>query len=556
MNKTEKKLSRTDLQTMTRQELENLILELQSEVHQSTTDQVDYTKTTDIPDHTLYEESLLEREERLTALMNHNPSLIFLKDERGRYVYLNNSYERQFVDTKSWYGKTDFDFWPKESAELFIKDDRLVLESGVMQQFLEDSTDKEGKRYCWLCYKFPFTDSKGKKFVGGIGFNATERVIAQEALLESEERYRTLVRYAAAGIYEVDFTTGQLTDVNDAMCLILGYTREELLTLPASDHLDEESKNLFLNRVKLAQTGQQLDNNVEYRIRKKGGQLIWGLFNSRFRWENGKIAGASVIAHDITERKQAETALRESEQKYRRQAEELATVNKELESFSYSISHDLRAPIQAMKGLCSIMMEDYSGKLEPELQNYLKRIVTSSDKMGELVDDMLNLSKISRQEMNVQQISLSKIAETIIDELQQSDPAKNVEVSIAQDVETRGDSGLMSIALSNLIGNAWKYSSKTPNAHIEFGEMFKDGETIYYVRDNGAGFNMKFANKLFEPFKRLHSDKEFSGTGIGLAIVKRVIEKHHGKVWAESEPGKGATFFFTLSLTPKDSEDI
>jgi PAS domain S-box-containing protein len=552
MDKRRTLLTRFDLQTLTRPELENLILELQQKVPLSASDQVDYAGTTGIPEHSLNEESLQEREERLTALMNHNPSLIFLKDEKGRYVYLNNSYKRQFVGSKDWYGKTDFDFWPKESAELFIKDDRLVLESGVMQQFLEDSRDKEGKRYCWLCYKFPFTDSKGKIFVGGIGIDATERVIAQEALLESEERYRTLVRYAAAGIYEVDFTTGRLTEVNDAMCLILGYKREELLALPASNHLDEESKKLFLNRVKLAQTGQHLDNNIEYRVRKKDGQEIWGLFTSRFRWENGKITGASVIAHDITERKYAEKALREREQKYRLQAEELATVNKELESFSYSISHDLRAPIQAMKGLCSIMMENYSDKLEPELQGYLRRIVTSSDKMGKLVDDMLNLSKISRQEMNVQQISISKIAETIINELQQSDPAKKVEVSIAQNVVTRGDSGLMSIALSNLIGNAWKYSSKTPNAHIEFGEMLKDGETIYYVRDNGAGFNMKFASKLFEPFKRFHSDKEFSGTGIGLAIVKRVIEKHHGKIWAESEPGKGATFHFTLSLTSKD----
>lgn len=549
-------LTKVDLQTLTRIELENLVLELQNQVHQSTSDQIDYTKTTGIPQKSLNKESLQEREERLTALMNHNPSLIFLKDDLGRYVYLNNSYKRQFVGTKDWYGKTDFDFWPKESAELFIKDDQIVLDSGKMHQFLEDSTDMEGKRYCWLCYKFPFTDSKGKKFVGGIGINATERVIAQEALHESEERYRTLVRYAAAGIYEIDFTSERFIEVNDAMCQILGYTRQELLALSASDILDEESKKIFLNRVKLAQAGQQLDNNIEYRVCKKGGQVIWGLLNLRFRWENGKIAAASGIAHDITERKNAEEALRESEQKYRLQAEELAAANKELESFSYSISHDLRTPLQALKALSSILIEDYANKLEPELHGHLRRIVDNSDKMSELVDDMLRLARISRQEMNVRQISLSNIVETVVNELYQAEPDRKIDVTVAEDIVTYGDSGLIHIALSNLIGNAWKYSSKTPDSHIEFGMMLKEGEPIYYVRDNGAGFNMKFANKLFEPFKRLHSDKEFSGTGIGLAIVKRVIEKHHGKIWAESEPGKGATFYFTLSLTPKDSENI
>lgn len=169
--------------------------------------------------------------------------------------------------------------------------------------------------------------------------------------------------------------------------------------------------------------------------------------------------------------------------------------------------------------------------------------------MSELINDMLSLSKVSRHEIMSQEINLSAIAEAIITALRHGEPANNVEVVIAQNIQCLGDSQLSEIALSNLIGNAWKYSSKKPDARIEFGTMEKDGQKVYYVRDNGAGFNMAYAAKLFEPFARLHSDGEFPGTGIGLAIVKRVIEKHKGNIWAESEIGKGATFYFTLLLT-------
>jgi light-regulated signal transduction histidine kinase (bacteriophytochrome) len=243
---------------------------------------------------------------------------------------------------------------------------------------------------------------------------------------------------------------------------------------------------------------------------------------------------------DIAERKLLEEQLA-------RQVSELASANKELESFSYSISHDLRAPLRAMKGFCNILQEDYNDKLDALAQEYLGRIINSSNKMSDLIDDILNLSKISRQEVILKEIDLSIIADGVVVSLRQADSANAVEVVIARDLKTYGDSHLMNIALSNLIGNAWKYSGKTPGAKIEFGSIEKGGQTIYYVRDNGAGFNMKFANKLFEPFARLHSDREFPGTGIGLAIVKRVIEKHRGTIWAESEIGKGATFYFTLS---------
>jgi light-regulated signal transduction histidine kinase (bacteriophytochrome) len=191
-------------------------------------------------------------------------------------------------------------------------------------------------------------------------------------------------------------------------------------------------------------------------------------------------------------------------------------------------------------------MEDYSEKLDAEGENYLGRILSSAEKMSALIDDMLRLAKISRQEMSLKEIDLTAIAWSIINDLIQDESTRKVEVVIAENLKINGDERLMNIALSNIIGNAWKYSSKVANPRIEFGMTQKDGKKIYYVRDNGAGFDMKYAEKLFTPFQRLHSDREFSGTGIGLPIVKRVIERHGGQIWATGEPGHGATIYFSL----------
>lgn len=237
------------------------------------------------------------------------------------------------------------------------------------------------------------------------------------------------------------------------------------------------------------------------------------------------------------------------EQELRRRTEvevSLSAANEELQAFSYSISHDLRAPLLIMKGFISILLEDYKNELDETGQDYLTRIIKSADQMSRLIDDMLSLSKISRKDMIMQNIDLSALSMAIVDELQKTQPHRQADISIQSNLLARGDEQLLKIALTNLLSNAWKYTSKSLRPRIELGQFVNDSKTVFFIRDNGAGFPMEHLSKLFQPFQRLHTEKEFTGTGIGLAIVQRVISRHGGRIWAEGEVGKGATFYFTL----------
>lgn len=225
---------------------------------------------------------------------------------------------------------------------------------------------------------------------------------------------------------------------------------------------------------------------------------------------------------------------------------ELESVNKELESFIYSISHDLRAPLRSMGGFARILVEDYHKSLDEQGRDYLGRIINGSEKMTLLIDDLLHLSKISREELSRTKVDMSGFAASIIAGLREADPQRSVEVDIAGDLTAFADPRLMEIVLLNLLANAWKFTSRTAEARIEFGAIEKDGKTVFYVRDNGAGFDPQYADKMFSPFQRLHSDSEYEGTGIGLTIVERIVHRHGGRVWAEGEIGRGAAVYFTV----------
>ncbi len=226
---------------------------------------------------------------------------------------------------------------------------------------------------------------------------------------------------------------------------------------------------------------------------------------------------------------------------------ELEATNKELTAFSYSVSHDLRAPLRAIDGFSHALLEDYADGLDETGKDYLRRVRAASHRMSDLIDGLLMLSRISRDEMVVGGVDLSALARNTIAHLRAADPQRQVEVRIADELICRGDQNLLVTVLENLLGNAWKYTSKKAAACIEFGVTEKDGSKVYYVRDNGAGFNMKYAGNLFGPFQRLHKVEEFPGTGIGLATVQRIIHRHGGRVWAEAEPEQGAVFYFTLA---------
>lgn len=225
---------------------------------------------------------------------------------------------------------------------------------------------------------------------------------------------------------------------------------------------------------------------------------------------------------------------------------ELEESNKELESFSYSVSHDLRAPLRSIDGFSNKILKDYGHLMDEQGRDYFSRVINASQKMGQLIDDLLKLARLSRVEMNQTTTDLSSIAESIATEFKSSTPDRNVDFVIQPGLVDKADRSLMQIALQNLLSNAWKYTKNTREAKIEFSSFRRENKTIYFIRDNGVGFDMRYINKLFGAFQRLHNAEEFEGTGIGLATVKRIIRRHHGTIWAEAEVNQGATFYFTL----------
>jgi light-regulated signal transduction histidine kinase (bacteriophytochrome) len=236
----------------------------------------------------------------------------------------------------------------------------------------------------------------------------------------------------------------------------------------------------------------------------------------------------------------------ELEHRVEERTADLATVNQELEAFSYSVSHDLRAPLRAIDGFSKALLDQYGEKLDEQACHYLDRVRTGSQKMSGLIDDLLGLSSITRTTLRKESISLTELARGVVAELQNREPSRKVTVEIADGLTTCGDSRLITIVLVNLLGNALKYTTKRPEAQIVFGQEDEGNETVFYVRDNGAGFDMAYAGKLFAPFQRLHRDSEFQGTGIGLATVQRIVSRHGGRIWAEAAVDAGATFYFTL----------
>jgi signal transduction histidine kinase len=258
---------------------------------------------------------------------------------------------------------------------------------------------------------------------------------------------------------------------------------------------------------------------------------------------------AEYLALAVSRQRALEEILRlnaDLEARAQHRTRQLEEANREMEAFCYSVSHDLRAPLRALDGFARILLEDAGPILDEGDRGNLRRIIAASARMGCLIDDLLKLSRIGRVGMRLTAADLGRLAAGIVDKLREQSPDRPVAVRIAGGLSARVDTGLMRIALENLFENAWKYTRRNGDACIEFGQEECDGETRYFVRDNGAGFDMRHAAKLFSPFQRVHSSTEYEGTGIGLAIVQRVVQRHGGRIWAESEPGRGSTFYFTL----------
>jgi PAS domain S-box-containing protein len=264
----------------------------------------------------------------------------------------------------------------------------------------------------------------------------------------------------------------------------------------------------------------------------------------------GNVTAIIGISHDITAHKHNELAVRKMNESLAHKTAELSMVNAELEAFSYSVSHDLRAPLRRISGFGNFLLKDNFEQLGAEGRSHLQRILAAGAQMGQLIDDLLQLARISRQPMSWREVNLHALAGPVVAALGEAEPGRRVEVVIEPALTITADPGLMRVVLDNLIGNAWKFTGKRADARIEMGAATSGGERVYFVRDNGAGFDMNYAGKLFAPFQRLHTQQQFEGTGIGLATVKRIIARHEGRIWVESAVDRGTTVYFTVGAMP------
>jgi PAS domain S-box-containing protein len=306
-------------------------------------------------------------------------------------------------------------------------------------------------------------------------------------------------------------------------------------------------------------TVSQSNWTLECRIRRADGVVRWiFVAGGGERRSDGTLARVSSIVQDITERKSAEVEVRRLhdnlEARVRERTAQLQAANRELDAFSYSASHDLRAPLQTIDGFSRALLEDYGAKVDAEARDYLERIRAASQRMAQLVDDLLRLSRITRADMAREPVDLSALARSVAEELIAREPARDVAVDIAAGEIVQGDRRLLRVLLENLFANAWKFTSKLPRARIELSAADSNGERVYCVRDDGAGFDMAYAARLFTPFQRLHSAAEFPGNGVGLATVQRIVQRHGGRAWAEGAPGKGAAFYFTITGAPAGAQ--
>jgi len=373
---------------------------------------------------------------------------------------------------------------------------------------------------------------------------------AQEVLRLSQQRLLLHREHNPLAVIEWN-TDFEVLSWNPAAQRIFGFTKEEVLGQRVTENILPESALEAVNRVwkdQLANRGGERSSNEN--ITKDGRTILCEWYNTALVNPDGTVIGVASLVDDITERTQAEQELEQHrhhlEAMVVERTAELEETNKELESFSYSVSHDLRAPLRSIDGFSHALLEDYAMQLDDVGKSYLHRVRNGAQRMGRLIDDMLSLSRVMRHELNRKDINLGEMAQAVINKLQDYEPQRRVDVDIVAGIHGWGDAHLIDIALDNLLGNAWKYTGKTDQAHIEFGLTEKNDKKIYHVRDNGVGFDMKYADKLFGSFQRLHKADEFEGTGIGLATVARIISRHGGELWAEGVVGHGATFYFTL----------
>lgn len=434
--------------------------------------------------------------------------------------------------------------------QLIHPDDRQAAQEAIQRVIAGGSAYHIEKRIIRPNGEVRYVLSRGEIVMGDKGqskrlirsfLDITERKQIEQQLQESEERARTIIQNLPGTLIHI-FDREFRYVFNDGQGMEqLGLSNEMLVGRSIHDVLDLDTANNVEENYRRVLNGETVKFEGDF------DDQSFLMISAPLRNREEEVVQILTLSIDITDRKRREKQIEYLNEALEDRAVELEAANKELEAFSYSVSHDLRAPLRAIGGFSQALLEDYMDKLDAEGQSYLQRVRSAANRMSDLIDDLLNLSRLTRAEMRHERVDLSQLAQSIASGLHQRQPERQVEFTISEGLVVDGDTRLLRIALENLLGNAWKFTSKHPQARIEVGivEQSENGQA-FFVRDDGDGFDMVYVDKLFGAFQRLHAMTEFEGTGIGLATVQRIIRRHGGKVWAEAEVGKGATFFFTL----------
>jgi len=522
------------------------------------------------------EEALRESDERFRSLLDGvKDYAIFRLDGNGRVVTWNAGAQRIK-------GYTADEIIGQHVSRFYTAEDvrsgkpTAALTTAIIEGRYENEgwrIRKDGSRFWANTVITALRDAAGNV----TGFSKVTRDITERRRIEQMHLHFRALFESLPGLYLVLTPDLTIVAASDAYLKATMTKRDEILRRKLFDVFPDNPADLTADGVSnlRASLDRVLQSGVtdtmaiqRYDVRRPDGifeERFWSPVNSPVFGADRQIEYIIHRVEDVTEfikqkPKPAsdESALRErmeqmeaevfqSSQQVKAVNEQLRTANKELEAFSYSVSHDLRAPLRGLDGFSQALLEDYGDKLDLTGKHLLQRIREASRRMDRLIDDLLNLSRLSRTELHREPVDLSGLAHDVADELRGRDPQRQVHLRIADNLKAEGDSRLLRVALENMLGNAWKYTAKRPEATIEFGRNEANGDSSFYVRDDGVGFDMQYVGKLFAPFQRLHGMNEFPGTGVGLATVQRIIHRHGGRVWVRAEVNKGATFFFTLS---------
>jgi PAS domain S-box-containing protein len=501
----------------------------------------------DITERKRYDEALNESEKRYRLLFEYNPLCMWVYDvETLSFVDVNEAACAAYGFSRDEFLKMSIkDIRPEDDVPALLMDvastDAAIDGPNIWKHRKKDGTLIDAEI---ISHEIVINDRRSRLV---LATDVTERKRAEKnvALLAA------IVESSDAAIISKDLN-GTILSWNPGAQELYGYTASEAVgqsvtMLIPQDRLNEELQ--ILKHIK----HDELVNYFETKRRRKDGTLIdVSLTVSPIKDNRGQIIGASKIARDITEQKRAEEKIRrlneELEQRVFDRTAQLQAANKELEAFSYSVSHDLRAPLRHINGFSLALLEDYEEKLDDTGKSYLNEIRGASYDMGQLIDDILELSRVTRSEMKREMVDLSKLASEVASRIKQTDVSRDVPFMIEDGLNAYCDKDLIRIVLVNLFENSWKFTSKTKSPEVTFGKE-PTSEAWYFVRDNGAGFDMAYADKLFGAFQRLHNPASFEGTGIGLSTVQRIIHRHGGVVRAEGEVDRGATFYFSLPDT-------